>query len=147
MKKNKGYIGILIEKIRKNNKIMQNKEGIFSFYEISQLRDFCNDCAKEDRRIYEERKKNASYMTEYKESEPIKETNPPSYQISNNTYNSNYNYVNNNTGAQTQYNYKGNGQGYQISNNNYNYNSNMQFNYYSKMDPNTFQNRVRMFEQ
>ena len=126
---------------------MQNKEGIFSFYEITQLRDFCNDCAKEDRRIYEERKKNASYMPEDNKSEPIKETNPPSYQISNNTYNTNYKYENNNGGSETQYNYQGNETGYKISNNNYNYNNNMQYNYYSQMNPNTFKNRVKMFEQ
>ena len=32
---------------------MKNNEGIFSFQEFSTLKDFCNNCAKEDKEIHE----------------------------------------------------------------------------------------------
>ena len=45
---------------------MKNKEGIFSFQELSKLKDFCNNCAKEDKKIHEKRKNNPSYVPEEK---------------------------------------------------------------------------------
>ena len=65
---------------------MQNKEGIFSFSELSKLRDFCNDCAKEDKKIYEARKKNPSYVPKEEKPEPIKKTKMSSYKNNNNNY-------------------------------------------------------------
>ena len=57
---------------------MQNKEGIFSLHELNQLKNFCDNCAKEDKKIYEERKKNPSYV-------PIdKKPEIPSHKINNN---------------------------------------------------------------
>ena len=66
---------------------MQNKEGIFSFNELLKLKDFCNNCAKEDKKIHEKRKVNPSYVPEDKKPEPIKKMKAPSYQVSNNNNN------------------------------------------------------------
>ena len=65
---------------------MQNKEGIFSFNELLKLKDFCNNCAKEDKKIHEKRKVNPSYVPEDKKPEPIKKMKAPSYQVSNNSF-------------------------------------------------------------
>ena len=123
---------------------MQNKEGIFSYHELHQLRDFCNDCAKEDKRIYEQRKKNSSYMPEDKKPEPFKKANSSSISYNNNKNGQNQG------GHQIQNNSQGNIKGKKVNNHSYNsnYNNNgkMQFNY-SKMNSDTFKNRVKMYEQ
>ena len=62
---------------------MKNKEGIFSFQELSKLKDFCNNCAKEDKKIHEKRKNNPSYVPEEKKPEPVKQRKVPSNQLSN----------------------------------------------------------------
>ena len=62
---------------------MQNKEGIFSFNELLKLKDFCNNCAKEDKKIHEKRKNNPSYVPEEKKPEPVKQRKVPSNQLSN----------------------------------------------------------------
>ena len=121
---------------------MQNKEGIFSYPELNQLKDFCYECAKEDRRIYEQRKKNSSYMPEDKKTQPIKNSNPPSYEVSNQDYNNNY-YGPNNKNYQVQNNYQGNAKS-KNTNNNYNNNNNMKF-ANSMMNGDTFDKRLKMF--
>ena len=121
---------------------MQNKEGIFSYPELNQLKDFCNECEKEDRRIYEQRKKNSSYMPEDKKPQPIKNSNPPSYEVSNQDYNNNY-YGQNNKNYQVQNNYQGNAKS-KNTNNNYNNNNNMKF-ANSMMNGDTFDKRLKMF--
>ena len=62
---------------------MRNNEGIFSFQELSKLKDFCNNCAKEDKKIHEKRKNNPSYVPEEKKPEPVKQRKVPSNQLSN----------------------------------------------------------------
>ena len=62
---------------------MKNKEGIFSFQELSKLKDFCNNCAKEDKKIHEKRKNNPSYVPEEKKPEPVKQKKVPTNQVSN----------------------------------------------------------------
>ena len=50
-----------------------NKGGggdVFSFQELDKLKDFCKDCAKENKEIYEKRKDDPSYVPEEKEPEP-----------------------------------------------------------------------------
>ena len=122
---------------------MQNKEGIFSYPELNQLKDFCNECAKEDRRIYEQRKKNSSYMPEDKNSQIIKNSNPPSYQVSNQSYNNNNYYGQKSEGYQIQNNNQGNAKS-KNTNNNYNNSNNIQF-ANSMMNGDTFDKRVKMF--
>ena len=90
---------------------MENNEGIFSLQEFSQLKDFCNNCAKEDKAIHEKRKYNPSYIPKEKKPEPVKpkkiplnnKSNKVSKDIKNknkiNYYNSQYNgsnYIKNN---------------------------------------------------
>ena len=123
---------------------MQNKEGIFSYPELNQLKDFCNECAKEDRRIYEQRKKNSSYMPEDKKPQPIKNSNPPSYQVSNQSYNNNNYYGQNKGGYQVQNNYQGNAKSKNTNNNYNNNNNNMKFSN-SMMNGDTFDKRLKMF--
>ena len=123
---------------------MQNKEGIFSYPELNQLKDFCNECAKEDRRIYEQRKKNSAYMPEDKKPEAIKKPNPSSYQVSNQSYNNNNYYGQNNKDYQNQNNYQSNSKSKNTTNNNYNNNNNMHFGH-SMMNGDTFDKRVKMF--
>ena len=125
---------------------MQNKEGIFSLPELSQLKEFCDNCAIEDRKIYEQRK-NGTYIPEDKKPEPIKKQNVNTYQYNNNNYNYN-NYNNNNNKYSQNYgnkkiqnvNYNNN-----YNNNNYNYN-NYQQQSKCRMNPDTFERRLRMFE-
>ena len=105
---------------------MQNKEGIFSLPELSQLKDFCDNCAKEDRKIYEQRKKNSSFIPEDKKPEAIKKTNINSY---NNKYKENIKVKS----------------AYNNSNNNINNKSQGQQNK-SRMNPDTFKIRLKMFE-
>ena len=62
---------------------MQNKEGIFSFQELSKLKDFCNNCAKEDKEIHEKRKNNPYYVPKEKKPEPTKQKKMPLNQVSN----------------------------------------------------------------
>ena len=62
---------------------MKNKEGIFSFQELSKLKDFCNNCAKEDKKIHEKRKNNPFYIPEEKKPEPVKQKKIPSNQVPN----------------------------------------------------------------
>ena len=62
---------------------MQNKEGIFSFQELSKLKDFCDNCAKEDKKIHEKRKNNPFYTPEEEKPAPVKQKKIPSYQVSN----------------------------------------------------------------
>ena len=57
---------------------MKNKEGMFSFQELSKLKDFCNKCAKEDKKIHEKRKNNPYYAPEEKKPEPAKQKKIPS---------------------------------------------------------------------
>ena len=127
---------------------MQNKEGIFSFHELSQLKDFCNMCAKEDRKIYEQRKKNSYYKPEDKKTEPIKMSKPTSNQISYKSNNNNK-YGQNQVSYQIKYNYKGNGKEKKVNNfknsNNYNYGQKQSNN--SKMNSETFKNRIKMFDK
>ena len=110
---------------------MQNKEGIFSLPELSQLKDFCDNCAKEDRKIYEQRKKNSSFIPEDKKPEAIKKTNINSY--NNNKNNNKYK---ENINVKSAYN---------NSNNNINNKSQGQQNK-SRMNPDTFKRRLKMFE-
>ncbi len=110
---------------------MQNKEGIFSLPELSQLKDFCDNCAKEDRKIYEQRKKNSSFIPEDKKPEAIKKTNINSY--NNNKNNNKYK---ENIKVKSAYN---------NSNNNINNKSQGQQNK-SRMNPDTFKRRLKMFE-
>ena len=126
---------------------MQNKEGIFSFHELSQLKDFCNKCAKEDRKIYEQRKKNSYYKPEDKKTEPIKISKPTSNQV---PYKSNNNkYGQNQVSHQIKYNYKGNAKEKKVNNfnysNNHNYGQKQSNN--SKMNSETFKNRIKMFDK
>ena len=44
--------------------------GVFSFQELDKLKDFCKDCAKENKEIEEKRKKDPSYVPEEKQPEP-----------------------------------------------------------------------------
>ena len=111
---------------------MQNKEGIFSLPELSQLKDFCDNCAKEDRKIYEQRKKNSSFIPEDKKPEAIKKTNINSY----NNNNKNNNKYKENIKVKSAYN---------NSNNNINNKSQGQQNK-SRMNPDTFKIRLKMFE-
>ncbi len=111
---------------------MQNKEGIFSLPELSQLKDFCDNCAKEDRKIYEQRKKNSSFIPEDKKPEAIKKTNINSY----NNNNKNNNKYKENIKVKSAYN---------NSNNNINNKSQGQQNK-SRMNPDTFKRRLKMFE-
>ena len=111
---------------------MQNKEGIFSLPELSQLKDFCDNCAKEDRKIYEQRKKNSSFIPEDKKPEAIKKTNINSY----NNNNKNNNKYKENLKVKSAYN---------NSNNNINNKSQGQQNK-SRMNPDTFKRRLKMFE-
>ena len=83
---------------------MQNKEGIFSFRELSQLKDFCNKCAEEDRKIFEQRKKNSFYKPENKKPEPLKEAKPPSNQVSHTSNNNKF--LKNQINHQNNYNNK-----------------------------------------
>ena len=62
---------------------MKNKEGIFSFKELSKLKDFCNNCAKEDKEIHEKRKNNPFYAPKEKKPEPVKQKKMPLNQVSN----------------------------------------------------------------
>ena len=105
---------------------MQNKEGIFSLPELSQLKDFCDNCAKEDRKIYEQRKKNSSFIPEDKKPEAIKKTNINSFN----------NKCKENIKVKSAYN---------NSNNNINNKSQGQQNK-SRMNPDTFKRRLKMFE-
>ena len=111
---------------------MQNKEGIFSLPELSQLKDFCDNCAKEDRKIYDQRKKNSSFIPEDKKPEAIKKTNINSY----NNNNKNNNKYKENIKVKSAYN---------NSNNNINNKSQGQQNK-SRMNPDTFKRRLKMFE-
>ena len=111
---------------------MQNKEGIFSLPELSQLKDFCDNCAKEDLKIYEQRKKNSSFIPEDKKPEAIKKTNINSY----NNNNKNNNKYKENIKVKSAYN---------NSNNNINNKSQGQQNK-SRMNPDTFKRRLKMFE-
>ena len=111
---------------------MQNKEGIFSLPELSQLKDFCDNFAKEDRKIYEQRKKNSSFIPEDKKPEAIKKTNINSY----NNNNKNNNKYKENIKVKSAYN---------NSNNNINNKSQGQQNK-SRMNPDTFKRRLKMFE-
>ena len=52
---------------------MQNKADVFSFQELSKLKDFCNDCVKEGKEINERRKDDPNYVPEEKEPEPPKQ--------------------------------------------------------------------------
>ena len=52
---------------------MKNNEGIFSFKELNKLKDFCNNCAKEDKEIHEKRKYNPSFVPKEKKPEPVKQ--------------------------------------------------------------------------
>ena len=108
---------------------MKNKEGIFSLPELSQLKDFCDNCAKEDRKIYEQRKKNSSFIPEDKKPEAIKKTNI-------NSYNNNNKNNKENIKVKSAYN---------NSNNNINNKSQGQQNK-SRMNPDTFKRRLKMFE-
>ena len=67
---------------------MKNKEGILSSHELNQLKDFCNNCAKEDKKIWR-KKKNPSYV-------PIdkKPDIPSSKNMNNKMGNKSYNYNN-----------------------------------------------------
>ena len=85
--------------------------------------------------IISERKKNSSYMPEDKKPQPIKNSNPPSYEVSNQDYNNNY-YGQNNKNYQVQNNYQGNAKS-KNTNNNYNNNS--------MMNGDTFDKRLKMF--
>ena len=111
---------------------MSNKEGIFSLPELSQLKDFCDNCAKEDRKIYEQRKKNSSFIPEDKKPEAIKKTNINSY----NNNNKNNNKYKENIKVKS---------AYDNSNNNINNKSQGQQNK-SRMNPDTFKRRLKMFE-
>ena len=62
---------------------MKNKEGIFSFQELSKLKDFCNNCAKEDKEIHEKRKYNPSFVPKEKKPEPAKQKKIFLNQVSN----------------------------------------------------------------
>ena len=75
---------------------MQNKEGIFSSHELSQLKDFCDNCAKEDKKIYEERKKNPSYIPKDEKPGPNEKSKISSYKNDNNNGNAKIqkNYIN-----------------------------------------------------
>ena len=58
----------------------KTKNQIFSGSELDKLQDFCNQCADEDRKIHEKRKKGEEYI------EPTAENNPPkpkAYNINN----------------------------------------------------------------
>ena len=66
---------------------MQNKEGIFSFNELLKLKDFCNNCAKEDKEIHEKRKYNPSFVPKEKKPEPAKQKKIFLNQVSNNSNN------------------------------------------------------------
>ena len=127
---------------------MQNKEGIFSFHELSQLKDFCNMCAKEDRKIYEQRKKNSYYKPEDKKTEPIKMSKPTSNQVPYKSNNNNK-YGQNQVSYQIKYNYKGNAKEKKVNNfnysNNHNYGQKQSNN--SKMNSETFKNRIKMFDK
>ena len=127
---------------------MQNKEGIFSFHELSQLKDFCNMCAKEDRKIYEQRKKNSYYKPEDKKTEPIKISKPTSNQVPYKSNNNNK-YGQNQVSYQIKYNYKGNAKEKKVNNfnysNNHNYGQKQSNN--SKMNSETFKNRIKMFDK
>ena len=127
---------------------MQNKEGIFSFHELSQLKDFCNMCAKEDRKIYEQRKKNSYYKPEDKKTETIKMSKPTSNQVSYKSSNNNK-YGKNQVSYQIKYNYKGNAKEKKVNNfnysNNHNYGQKQSNN--SKMNSETFKNRIKMFDK
>ena len=72
---------------------MKNNEGIFSYQELSKLKDFCNNCAKEDKEIHEKRKYNPSFVPKEKKPEPTKQKKIFSNQVSNkgtkDTYNKN----------------------------------------------------------
>ena len=48
----------------------KTKNQIFSGSELDKLQDFCNQCADEDRKIHEKRKKGEEYI------EPTAENNP-----------------------------------------------------------------------
>ena len=62
---------------------MKNNEGIFSFQELSKLKDFCNNCAKEDKEIHEKRKYNPSFVPKEKKPDPVKQKTIYSSQVSN----------------------------------------------------------------
>ena len=111
---------------------MHNNEGIFSFHELSQLRDFCNNCAKEDKRIHEQRKINSSYVPEDNEQEQIKKDN--------NQNNNKINNINkNNTNVKIKNNYQEN-----VKQKKNNINIKKQNNL--KMKSDTFKQRLKMFE-
>ena len=62
---------------------MKNKEGIFSYQELSKLKDFCNKCAKEDKEIHEKRKYNPSFIPKEKKTETTKQKKIVLNQVSN----------------------------------------------------------------
>ena len=76
---------------------MQNKEGIFSLHELNQLKNFCDNCAKEDKKIYEERKKNPSYVPIDKKPEIPSYKNINNNKIGNKSNNNNQKNNNNNS--------------------------------------------------
>ena len=127
---------------------MQNKEGIFSFHELSQLKDFCNKCAEEDRKIFEQRKKNSFYKPEDKKPEPLKKEKPPSNQVSHTSNNNKF--IKNQINHQNNYNNKDKIKEKKVNNiksnnsNNYNYNQKQSNN--SKRISESFKNRIKMFE-
>ena len=115
---------------------MHNNEGIFSFHELSQLRDFCNNCAKEDKRIHEQRKINSSYVPEDNEPKQIKKVTKTNNNKINNINKSNSN-------VKIKNNYQENLKPKKV---NVNYNDSHKHNYNSKMNSDTFKNRLKMFE-
>ena len=127
---------------------MQNKEGIFSFHELSQLKDFCNKCAEEDRKIFEQRKKNSFYKPEDKKPEPLKKAKPLSNQVSHTSNNNKF--IRNQINHQNNYNNKDKIKEKKVNNiksnnsNNYNYNQKQSNN--SKRISESFKNRIKMFE-
>ena len=62
---------------------MKNNEGIFSLQELSNLKEFCRNCAKEDKEIHEKRKYNPSFVPKEKKPEPVKQKKIYSNQVSN----------------------------------------------------------------
>ncbi len=131
---------------------MKNKEGIFSYQELSKLKDFCNKCAKEDKEIHEKRKYNPSFIPKEKKTETTKQKKIVLNQVSNkgtkDTYNKNkMNYNNqNNESMFVKQNFLKNVDDKDIRIIlNHNPSSNNQKNG-PKMKSDGFKNRVNMFE-
>ena len=126
---------------------MKKNEGIFSYQELNKLQDFCNKCAKEDKAIHEKRKYNPSYAPKEQKQELAQQKKFPSNQGSNKGNKDNKNKMNYyNKNEYTKQNFLKNIDDKDIDiilNHNPNCKNT---NKVPKTKPDTFKNKVNMFE-